>query len=95
MNFNNIIKKIKSLHDPVAVEGMARYGINPRNNYGVNVSTLRKMAKEIGKDHDLALKLWGSDIHEARLLAPMIDDQNQVTEKQMDDWVEDFDSWEV
>lgn len=95
MNYDNIIKKIKSLHDPASVEGMARYGINPRNNYGVKVYTLREMAREIGKNHGLALKLWESDIHDARMLAPMIDDKKLVTEEQMDSWVMDFDSWDV
>ncbi|MGB9623047.1 MAG: DNA alkylation repair protein [Candidatus Bathyarchaeia archaeon] len=56
---------------------------------------LRRMAKEIGKDHSLAQQLWFSGIHEARILTSMIDDPNQVTGKQMDSWIEDFDSWDV
>ncbi|KYK30931.1 MAG: DNA alkylation repair protein [Candidatus Proteinoplasmatales archaeon SG8-5] len=95
MNCNNIIKKIKSLHNPKAVEGMARYGINPESNYGVKVSTLREMAKEIGKDHELALELWDSGIHDARILAPLIEDKALVTENQMDRWVSVLDSWDI
>jgi len=74
---------------------MARFGINPKSTYGVSVPNLRKMAKEIGRDHPLAQQFWDSGIHEARILASMIDDPNQVTKEQMDAWIKDFDSWDV
>ncbi len=90
-----LIKKLKSLSNPEAVAGMARFGINPKNTYGVSIPALRKMAKEIGKNHLLAQKLWNSGIHEARILAGMIDSPDEVTEKQMERWARDFDSWDV
>jgi 3-methyladenine DNA glycosylase AlkD len=90
-----LIKKLKSLSNPEAVAGMARFGINPKNTYGVSIPVLRKMAKEIGKNHLLAQKLWSSGVHEARILAGMIDFSEEVTEKQMERWVRDFDSWGV
>ena len=74
---------------------MARFGINPENAYGVSIPDLRKMAKEIGKDHALAQQLWASGIHELRILASMIDEAKIVTEAQMESWVKDFDSWDV
>ena len=95
MKYADIIKKLKSLSDPQAVAGMARYGINPENTYGVSVPNLRQMAKETGKDHTLAQQLWSSGIHEARILASMVDDPGLVTEEQMENWVKDFDSWDV
>jgi len=73
--------------------GMARFGINPENTYGISIPNLRKLAKEIGKDHVLAQELWSSGIHEAQILASMIDDPKMVTEEQMENWVKDFDSW--
>lgn len=90
-----LIEKIKSLSNPEAVTGMARFGINPKSTYGVSIPVLRKMAKEIGQNHALAQKLWDSGIHEARILAGMIDSPNEVTENQMERWVKDFDSWDV
>jgi len=45
--------------------------------------------------HKLALELWESGIHEARILACMIDEPSLVTEKQMDAWIADFDSWDI
>jgi 3-methyladenine DNA glycosylase AlkD len=74
---------------------MVRFGINPKNTYGISMPVIRKMAKEIGKDHRLALKLWQSGIHEARILAGLTDKPQKVTEKQMEAWVKDFDSWDV
>ena len=95
MNVVEIIKKLESLSNQEAVKGMVRYGINPRNNLGVSVYKLREIAKEIGYDHDLAIKLWDLDIHDTRLLACFIDDPNKVTSEQMDLWVNDFDSWDI
>jgi 3-methyladenine DNA glycosylase AlkD len=95
MQYEDIIAKLKSLSDPKAVEGMARFGINPENTYGVSIPNLRQMAKEAGKDHGLAQELWASGIHESRILASMIDDPRATTEEQIDSWVEDFDSWDV
>ncbi|MCK5112899.1 MAG: DNA alkylation repair protein [Thermoplasmatales archaeon] len=95
MHYEEIISKLKSLSDPEAVKGMARYGINPKNNLGISIYKLRPIAKEIGKDHDLALKLWDSGIHDARLLACFIEDPAKVTGEQMDSWAKDFDSWDI
>jgi 3-methyladenine DNA glycosylase AlkD len=95
MQYEEIMRKLKAQSDPEAVEGMARYGINPKNNYGISVTTLRKMAKEIGNDHELALKLWASGIRDARILAATIDDPDLVTEEQLEKMVLDLDSWDV
>jgi 3-methyladenine DNA glycosylase AlkD len=74
---------------------MARFGINPHNTYGVSIPVLRRLAREIGKDHELAAGLWSSGIHEARILATLVDNPALVTSDQMDRWVNDFDSWDV
>ncbi len=95
MKYEEIITKLKSLSDPEAIKGMARYGINQKNNFGVSIYQLRPLAKEIGINHDLALQLWDSGIHDARLLAVFIDDPEKVTSEQMDAWAMDFDSWDV
>jgi len=102
MNYDEIIKKLKSLANPRNVEGMARFGIRPKTKVlGVPIPELRKIAKQIRQNvgcrtsHILALKLWDSKIHEARLLAGFIDNPAEVSEKQIDKWVADFDSWDV
>jgi 3-methyladenine DNA glycosylase AlkD len=95
MRYEEILQQLKSLANPEAVAGMARFGINSKNTYGVSIPALRKMAKEIGPNHLLAEQLWDSGIHEARILAGMIDLPEKVTETQLERWVKDFDSWDV
>jgi 3-methyladenine DNA glycosylase AlkD len=106
MNCEEIITKLKSLGNPKNVEGMARFGISANNTLGISIPILRKLAKEINTiytlqeyslqgRHRLTLQLWNSGIHEARILASMIDDPKEVTEKQMDKWASEFDSWDV
>ena len=95
VEYDDILKKLRALSNPKAVEGMARFGINPKNTYGVSIPNLRKMAKETGVNHTLAQQLWKSDIRETRILASMIDDSEVVTEEQMERWVKDFNYWEI
>ncbi len=95
MHYKNILHQLESLSNPEAVAGMARFGISSSNTYGVSIPALRKMAREIGKDHTLAQQLWSSGIHEARILAGMIDVPELVTEEQMESWAMDVDSWDV
>lgn len=95
MNHKTIISQLKSQKNPANIAGMARFGISAKNTLGVNMPIIRKMAKEIGKNHDLALKLWNSGIHEARILAGLIDEPALVNKKQMEKWASGFDSWDV
>jgi 3-methyladenine DNA glycosylase AlkD len=95
MEIDDIIIRLKSLSNPKSVEGMVRYGINPEKTLGVSIPVLRKLAKEIGRSHILAIGLWDTGIHEARILAGMIDEPEKVDESQMEQWVRDFDSWDV
>jgi 3-methyladenine DNA glycosylase AlkD len=95
MEIDDIIIRLKSLSNPKSVEGMARFGINPEKTLGISIPALRKMAKEIGRSHVLAQQLWDTGIHEARILAGMIDEPEKVDDSQMEQWVRDFDSWDV
>jgi 3-methyladenine DNA glycosylase AlkD len=92
---DEVIARLRSISNPDSLEGMGRFGINTANAYGVSIPSLRSLAKEIGKDHALAQQLWSSRIHEARILATMIDDPLKVSERQMEEWARDFDSWDV
>jgi 3-methyladenine DNA glycosylase AlkD len=95
MECEDILERLKSLANAENVAGMARFGINPENTLGVSIPVLRKLAKEIDRDHELAQELWSSGVHEARILASMIDDPRLVTEEQMERWAAEFDSWDV
>ena len=95
MRYDEVIARLKAEANPDNVAGMARYGISTTNTLGISIYTLREIAKELKKDHELALKLWGSGFHEARILASFIDDPEKVTDAQLERWVKDFDSWDV
>lgn len=95
MDTEVILKELKAASNPRNVEGMARFGINPKNTLGVSMPTLRSMARRISKDHVLAQELWLSGVHEARILACLIDDARMVTDEQMERWALDFDSWDI
>ena len=95
MNCAQVLKKLHAQANPSAVQGMQRYGINPKNNLGISIYMLRQLAKEIGIDHSLALQLWDTGVHDARLLACFIANPLLLTDEVMDTWVKDFDSWDV
>ena len=95
MQSKEVLRQLRVQRNPHNVAGMARFGINPRNTLGVSIPTLRRIARQAGKDHRLAQELWKSGIHEARILAALVDVPEQVTEAQMERWVKDFDSWDV
>ncbi len=95
MTLEPILAELESLANPENVAGMARFGIKGQKVLGISMKTLEPIARRLRKDHTLAVQLWDSGIHEARLLACMIDDPRQVSEAQMDSWVNDFDSWDV
>jgi 3-methyladenine DNA glycosylase AlkD len=90
-----VLEALREKGSPDRLEGMARVGITLDERLGVKVPEMRKIAKQVGKDHSLALDLWRTGIAEARIVASMIDVPEAVTETQMEAWVRDFDSWDV
>src|SRR6516225_9606552 len=77
------------------VAGMARFGIRAKRVYGVAKPKLDALARRIGKNHQLALELWDSGVHDARILAGLVDEARLVTSRQMNRWMRDFDNWDV
>lgn len=74
---------------------MARFGITSAKAFGVGVVPIRALARELGCDHDLALRLWKTGWLEARMLAVFVDESERVTPVQMERWCRDFDNWAV
>lgn len=74
---------------------MSRFGIQTKKALGVSLPNIRELARKFGVHHELAQELWKTGIHEARLLASMIDDPGKVSEDQMEKWASDFNSWDI
>lgn len=91
----DILLKLKANARPDQVEGMARYGISAERRLGVKVPDMRKIAKEVGKEHAIALELWKTGIPDAQIVAALVGEPEKLTEEQMEDWVKDFNSWDV
>lgn len=96
---DDVVRKLESLGSPANVAGMARFGIVSKNTFGVPGPEVKRIAKEVKRSiddrHRFALSLWTTAVHEARILAYLIDDPKLVTEKQMDAWTGDFDNWAI
>ena len=91
----NVLDELQSKAKPDQLAGMAKYGMTVERRLGVSVPDMRKLAKELGRDHRLALGLWRTGIAEARIVAGMVADPAKLTEGQMEEWVKDIDSWDV
>jgi len=94
-SIEDVLNKLKAKARPDQLEGMARFGMTIEKRWGVSVAEIRKIAKELDKNHNLAIELWRTGIAEAKILASMIGEPEKMTEKQMEKWVKDFDSWDV
>ena len=90
-----ILARLEILTNKKNLAGMARFGIATDKAFGVKHPELKAIAKNYRKDHELALELWASGYHEARLLATIIDDPKMVSEAQAEAWVKDINSWDI
>jgi len=94
-SLKEIIKELQIMGRPDAIPFMTKFGINTENAYGVSLPNLRRLAKIIGKDHNLAHQLWETEIHDARLLASLVAEADKVTKTEMNNWAKGFYSWDV
>lgn len=100
---DELLEHLRSLANPDNVQGMARFGIASEGTLGVSMPQLRGIAAglrparraEPAGVHALAQRLWASGVHEARILAALVDVPALVTREQADAWVADLDSWDV
>ena len=91
----DVMEQLQSKAKPDQLDGMARFGIVGEKRLGVSVPDMRKIAKEIGKDHQLALDLWDTRVPEGMIVAGMVAEADKLTEQQMEAWVVDINSWDV
>jgi len=90
-----LLKILNSKANPENVAGMSRYGMTSTKRLGISVPDMRKIAKQNGKDHTVAMELWDTGIPEAQIVAALIAEPDKLTEEQMEHWVKDISSWDV
>ena len=95
MDFEEIIEFLEENKNEKNIKGMERFKIDSDKIYGIKMDVLRKLAKKIGKDHDLALKLWEHGYHESRILATLVEEEDKMDDDQLEEWVNDFDTWDL
>lgn len=95
MEFNQIINEFEELSDVDFARNMKNFGIQYVKSYGLRLAQIRKIAKECGKNHDLALKLWDYGYHETYLLATLVEEPDKVDSDQLNKWVGTFYSWDL
>jgi 3-methyladenine DNA glycosylase AlkD len=90
-----VMDELRAAAEPGRRPGMARVGINVDRAWGVSIPHCRRIARGHRGDHALALDLWETQVHEARILAAMVDAPALVSDEQMEAWVAGLDSWDV
>lgn len=95
MTVNETLTELKSLATENHLNKMKGFGIDTGEAYGVKVPLIRNLAKRVGKNHELAMELRKSSVHEARLMASMIADYKKLSEEDFDAWVSEFRSWDI
>ena len=95
MSYDEVMAWLRAHADPANAAGMARFGISTEGTLGVTMPLIRELAKNAGRDHDLALRLWASGGHEGRLLAPLVEEVGRASREQIEGWVVQIESWDI
>ncbi len=86
------LRTLQRLGKPGTVAIYARHGVTGPC-WGVSYADLGKLVKQAGVDHDLALGLWRSGVHDARVMATKVADPAVMTAAELDGWVRDADNY--
>jgi len=86
-----VVKELKANGSAQAVKIYGNHGVTGPA-YGVSYAYLKKLHKRVGTDHDLALELWETGNHDARVFACWVADADRVTMKQLEAWARDVDN---
>lgn len=92
---NNVLEKLQELSGSMSLEKLQYFKADTSKALGISMPNLRALAKPYKNDHQLALELWDTGIHEARILATLVDHPPSVSKDQINDWVSDFKSWDL
>ena len=86
MQAEQVMQELAQLGTAQNVAIYARHGVTDPM-FGVSFANLNALKKKIKTNHALALALWDTGNHDARLLATMIADPDALDAKTLDAWV--------
>lgn len=92
---DDVINTIKSLSNPSQKIAQARFKVGDESSFGLGKTDIKAIAKEIKKNHALALELWKTGIFEAKHIAILTADKKLFTKKDAEAWAKDFSSWDI
>ena len=96
MKYEEVIACLYDLQDrDKVIFKEKKFGVVAHNSLGIYHKDLKVIAKEIGRDNDLAIALFDSGIYEARLLCSKVFNPKDLTSELMETWVVTFENWEI
>ena len=95
MELNEVLSELENLADPEVKKIKEGFAITAENSHGIFLKDLKALARKIGKNDDLALRLFDTGIYEARILCSMVFNPKNLTEPLMEKWVKTFENWEI
>ena len=91
MKKSEVIKLLKANKNQRGIDNWAKMkNTAGLKSFGIGLTQLRKLAKQVGRNHDLSLELWEMDIYDAKTIALLIDDPKQITKEQAEKQVEEL-----
>lgn len=89
------LQLIRAQARPEALQALARFAIGGEGRLGLSVPQMRDVARQLGRDHELALALWDTAIPDAQIVAGLIAEPAKLTLAQMDRWTQGMAAWDV
>jgi hypothetical protein len=92
MTVSDVLGLLDAERDPRGMSTWEKLGSGTAGmkSYGIGLTRLRKLAKRIGHDHELAQALWKTDVYEARVISLLVDDPTRITRDQAEKQVEEL-----
>jgi len=86
MTLKIVLEELEALGNEKMMAQNIKHGAG-ENQFGVRLGDIRKLAKKIKVNHDLALELWKTENIDARLLAILIINPENLKKDEMDQMV--------
>ncbi|WP_424961970.1 DNA alkylation repair protein [Ekhidna sp.] len=90
-----ILDDLYELADPKYISQMEYFGIRGAKALGIKNAVLKPYAKQLGKNHELAIELWNQPLHECKHLAILIAEHKKFSESNAEKWTSECYSWDL